>query len=132
MTYLLDTHILLWSFFEPARLSSAIVDILENRENEIGVSQVSLWEISLKYSLGKLRFGKLKPEDLEGAIFDNGYRILPLANADLFDFYKLPLDCHRDPFDRLLIWQCIKNGYTLLSRDRQCETYRKHGLNFLA
>lgn len=132
MSYLLDTHILLWSFFEPEKLSSAIVAVLGNRENEIAVSQVSLWEISLKFSLGKLRLGTLKPDELQGPLFDNGYRILPLLDVDLFDLYKLPAAGHRDPFDRLLIWQCIKNRYTLLSRDRHCELYRKHGLTYLA
>lgn len=132
MSYLLDTHILLWSFFEPEKLSSAVVAIFENPENEIGISQVSLWEISLKFSLGKLRLGKLKPEELQGPILDNGYRILPLEDTDLLDFYKLPVGNHRDPFDRLLIWQCIKHGHTLLSRDRHCDAYRKYGLEYLA
>jgi PIN domain nuclease of toxin-antitoxin system len=128
MIYIADTHILLWSFFEPEKISTGIRAVLENEENDISVSQVSIWEISLKYSIGKLKIGDLKPDELEDEIADNEYQIIQLRSSDLFDFYKLPLSKNKDPFDRLIIWQCIKNGYALLSRDGHFDEYRKHGL----
>lgn len=131
MIYLLDTPILLWSLFEPEKLSSEIKQIIQKQENDICISQISIWEISLKYSIGKLKTGNLLPDELEKEITENNYRILPIITADLFDFYKLPVATHKDPFDRMIIWQCIKNGYTLLTRDRKFEEYLEYGLKYI-
>ena len=131
MMYLMDTHILLWSFFEPEKLSDRIEAVVEDPEKDICISQVSIWEISLKYGIGKLKLGELEPVDLESEIENNEYRILSIRNSDLFDFYKLPREKHKDPFDRLIIWQCIKNGYVLLSADGRFDEYRHLGLHYV-
>lgn len=62
-SYLLDTHSFLWSIWQPEKLGQQAVAILENTDNRIIVSSITLWEISLKYSLGKLKLG-CKPDDL--------------------------------------------------------------------
>jgi len=63
MNYLVDTHILMWSFFEPQRLSETIREIITDVSNEVWYSPVSLWEISIKYGLGKLKLNGLTPEE---------------------------------------------------------------------
>jgi PIN domain nuclease of toxin-antitoxin system len=132
MIYLMDTHILLWSFFEAERIPAAVRGLLEDPEKDICISQVSIWEISLKYGIGKLKLGGLEPADLEIEIEENEYRIISIRNSDLFDFYKLPKKQHKDPFDRLIIWQCIKNGFALVSSDGNFDEYKQYGLNFVS
>ena len=61
MNYLTDTHSLIWSVLQPSKLSSKAKDILENPENRIFVSAINFWEISLKYSIGKLEFEGILP-----------------------------------------------------------------------
>ncbi len=129
MIYLLDTHIILWSLFEPARLSPAVRAILENERDTKYVSGVNLWEISLKFSLGKLELGGMTPSDLSETLIEAGYEILDLDTRLLVTYYQLPKKSdHRDPFDRLLIWQAISNGYTLLTQDKKIAQYRVDGL----
>ena len=69
MKYLVDTHILLWSFFEPLRLSPHVQNILRNDDNAIFYSPINLWEISIKYGLNKLELNGLVPEDFSANWF---------------------------------------------------------------
>lgn len=64
MKYLLDTHILIWTLSNQKSLSENVLDILSNSANKIYVSAVSLWEISIKLSLGKLDIGNKLPTDI--------------------------------------------------------------------
>ncbi len=130
MKYLVDTHILLWSFINPDNLSEKVREILLNEENLIFYSQFSLWEISIKYNLGKLVIKNLTPENFYLEIEDSFFNCLPITNKELINFYKLPIE-HKDPFDRMLIWQCIQNKITFISSDSKLESYEKYGLNFL-
>ncbi|MGB1249392.1 MAG: type II toxin-antitoxin system VapC family toxin [Candidatus Promineifilaceae bacterium] len=132
MIYLLDTHIILWSLFEPNKLSASIRAILENDSDTKYVSGVNLWEISLKYSLGKLELGGMTPEELLDIILKAGYDVLELESRLLATSYQLPKKPdHRDPFDRLLIWQAISNNYTLLSQDTKITQYHDSGLDLI-
>jgi PIN domain nuclease of toxin-antitoxin system len=63
MNYLADTHVLLWSFVEPGRLTENIRRILLDEDNNIHYSPINLWEISIKYGLKKLRLENLTPEE---------------------------------------------------------------------
>ena len=132
MIYLLDTHILLWSLFEPHKISAPIRAILENESDTKYVSGVNLWEVSLKYSVGKLELGGMMPEELLDAILEAGYEILELDSRLLATYYQLPKKPdHRDPFDRLLIWQAISNDYTLLTQDTKIDQYRSDRLRLV-
>ncbi|HEY2648947.1 MAG TPA: hypothetical protein VGI38_07120, partial [Puia sp.] len=62
MRYLLDTHYLLWAMADSKRVSGSILDIISDPDQEVFVSTISLWEISLKSSLGKIKISGLKPE----------------------------------------------------------------------
>jgi PIN domain nuclease of toxin-antitoxin system len=127
MTYLVDTHILLWSFTNPEKLPEKIKTILLNEENTILYSQISLWEISLKYSLGKLELKKSTPESFYEELDLSFYQCKPILNEELITFHKLPKE-HKDPFDRMLIWQCIVNKLIFITVDREIQKYKKYGL----
>lgn len=132
MIYLLDTHIILWSLFEPHKITHHIRTILENDSDIKLVSGVNLWEISLKYSLGKLELGGTNPNELYEALLESGYEVVALENRLLATYYQLPKkNDHKDPFDRLLIWQAISNGYTLITQDKKIKQYGADGLKIV-
>ena len=132
MIYLLDTHTVLWSLFEPARISETVRPILANDSDSKFISGVSIWEISLKYSLGKLELGGANPSELFDKLLEAGFEVADMENRLLATYYQLPMkDDHRDPFDRLLIWQAISNGYTLITQDKKIEQYLADGLQLI-
>ena len=132
MNYILDTHIFLWSLFNSKKLSDSMKKILVDVDNEIYVSLISFWEVSLKYNLGKIELDNYLPDDLPGKAKEAGFNLLSLHVDEVATFYRLPKLEHRDPFDRLLIWQTIKNEYTLLSRDPEFARYKEYGLKTIS
>ena len=128
MNCLLDTHTLLWSLFEPERLGQSGKALLKDPQNTVYVSVVTFWEISLKFSIGKLDLQGVTPDDFPALVRQSGFEILPLAEQDAATFHHLPRLEHKDPFDRLLIWQAITHKLLFVSQDKACSTYRKHGL----
>ena len=131
MRLLLDTHTLLWSIGKTSELSKKVIQEIKKAENEIFVSAVSLWEIALKCSLGKLlvSFNVNKiPEYCQKM----GFTLIPLEPLDALGSLSLPQkDSHKDPFDRMLIFQCIKNEYVFVSKDAHVELYKDEGLIYL-
>ncbi len=124
MRYLLDTHTVLWMRENDPRLNRAKWEpAFYSPDNEILVSIVSLWEMTIKRSLGKLDFeGSLQDfaADLE---IKHGFTLLPITPTDLDRLATLPHH-HRDPFDRLLIAQTIEIGATAVTNDRNWKKYR--------
>ena len=122
MRILLDTQIALWVWTDadqvPANLRSAITDA----NNEVCFSQVSTWEIQIKYGLGKLLLPERPEQFLPTAIRRSGFNYLPLEDSAIFFLYRLPAH-HRDPFDRLLIAQSITGNYHLATTDQQIYKY---------
>ncbi|GAM09786.1 PIN domain protein [Geobacter sp. OR-1] len=131
MNFLLDTHTLLWSLFEPTRLGRKGAEILGNADETIFVSVVSFWELSLKYSIGRLELNNVGPEDFPCLVRQAGFEVLPLAEADAATFHHLPRLEHKDPFDCLLIWQAISRKLTFISQDKACAAYKKQGLKVI-
>jgi PIN domain nuclease of toxin-antitoxin system len=131
MTVLLDTHAFLWAALEPGRLSVAARTSVTDPANEVMVSSISFWEISLKFALGKLQLNGVLPEDLPDGARQMGFAVTLLSEHEAASFHRLPRDLHRDPFDRMLAWQAICHGWTLLSRDSSLQVYQKHGLRQL-
>jgi PIN domain nuclease of toxin-antitoxin system len=127
MNYLVDTQILLWSFIDPEQLSSTISKILTDENNIIYYSPVNLWEISIKYGLKKLDLKGITPQDFYKEIDNSFYMCKEINNDDLITSYKLPI-YHKDPFDRFLIWEAIRNDFILLSTGKNMELYKKEGL----
>src|SRR5665213_605901 len=124
MSFLLDAHTLLWAILDQRKLSAKVTDILENPVYDVFVSAVTFWEISLKYSLGKLDLSGIAPETLPGLAGQTGFKYLPLLPTESASYHQINADLHRDPFDRMLIWQAIKNDLTLLSKDKNVARYK--------
>ncbi|MBL0225418.1 MAG: type II toxin-antitoxin system VapC family toxin [Geobacteraceae bacterium] len=131
MSCLLDTHALLWSLFDPSRLGCKAAENIRNPDVTIFVSVVSFWEISLKYSTGKLELSNVTPDDFPAIVRQSGLEILPIDDADAATFHHLPRMEHKDPFDRLIIWQAISRKLQLISQDRAFVDYQKLGLKIL-
>lgn len=128
MNILIDTHVLLWALFEPHKLGQSCQQALEEKNNEILVSTISLWEISLKYSLGKLELKGVVPEDLPPVIEKSGFDMIVLNEQEASSFHRLPRMEHHDPFDRMLIWQAIGRNLLFMSHDGSFQDYKKFGL----
>ena len=112
MKYLLDTHGLLWTIFEPDKLSAEAQEIILNQNNIICVSLISLWEISIKQNIGRLDI----PEEFFEVVSQGGFEMLPLTTSQIEEYRTLPLH-HRDPFDRMLIIQARQQKLIFITRD---------------
>lgn len=118
MRALLDTNVLLWWLKEPDRLSREQYNTIADDRHDIAVSAVSVAEIAIKTSIGKLT----GIEGITEWIARQGFRELPFANRHALVLADLPLH-HRDPFDRMLVAQCIADDLVLLTADRRLTAY---------
>ena len=131
MTYLLDTHYMLWAVSDTRKLSKVIKDTITNPEHRIVVSAVSFWEVALKSAIGKLQITGFSPENLPEACLQIGFEIENLSAQDSCTYHLLKATYHKDPFDRMLIWQAIRNDYIFISVDSNINKYRSEGLKIL-
>lgn len=113
MRLLLDTHILLWAVFEPTKLSLSLQEAIRDTQNIVSVSIVSLWEIAIKQSIGRLSIPNTFFEKVQK---DSGFELLLLQCTHIEQYMTLPLH-HRDPFDRILIAQAKQEQLTLVTGD---------------
>ncbi len=118
MKYLLDTHALLWSLCDTGHLSPVVLDVICSPQNQVWVSAISFWEISLKHALGKLDLNNICPEQLPGFALQQNFQLLPLSAQDAAGHFRLSPSAHRDPFDRMLAWQAIQNQMVLVTKDK--------------
>ncbi|MBL7718352.1 MAG: type II toxin-antitoxin system VapC family toxin [Flavipsychrobacter sp.] len=121
MAYLLDTHTLLWALSGDEYLSGKARALIVNLDNECYVSIASLWEITIKHSLGSLDL-KMSLLDFFAIVERTGFTELPLSKEHLTVLNDLPFH-HRDPFDRVIISQGIHEGLTIITKDRMIATY---------
>lgn len=129
MNYLIDTQLLLWTLIDPSRIEKRARKILTDKNSIKYASKISFWEIALKYSIGKLKLEGTTPEGVLHASRQSGYKILDISEDDIATSHMLPfIENHKNPFDRLIVWQCIRNGVGLLSADTKLKGYEKHGL----
>ncbi len=129
MSYLLDTHTLIWSILSSSILPKKVVNILEDGRTNVMVSVVSFWEIALKYSIGKLELHGVEPDHFPHLVEKTGFTVLPLDPKDIATSYKLMwVETHKDPFDRMLIWQALRNDLTIISKDVIFDKYTPLGL----
>jgi PIN domain nuclease of toxin-antitoxin system len=120
-SYLLDTHTLIWYAGDDPRLPPSIAALIADPTARIVVSRVSLWEITIKESLGKLLL-PLPYAQWMRSILDYDFQILGISDEHLQCLHGLPYH-HRDPFDRLLIAQALTESLTLVSRDAKFASY---------
>jgi PIN domain nuclease of toxin-antitoxin system len=128
MTFLLDTHCMLWSIADTKKLSAPVKKIITDPQHRIVVSTISFLEVSLKSALGKISIAGFSPEDLPDACLQTGFDIEPLSAQDSSTYHKLKATYHKDPFDRMLIWQAIRNDHILISSDSIVKKYTSEGL----
>jgi PIN domain nuclease of toxin-antitoxin system len=115
---LLDTNILIWWLRDAPEMGEKAKKLISNRQNQLFVSAVSLWEIQIKRSIGKLS----APDGLLEIIEDEGLVIIDISGQHAEQIGNLP-NHHRDPFDRMLIAQAQVEGLTILTSDKQIKQY---------
>ncbi|MEM1360656.1 MAG: type II toxin-antitoxin system VapC family toxin [Pseudomonadota bacterium] len=121
MNLLLDTHILLWAAYQPDRLSPAARDRLEDQQNTLWFSAVSIWEVAIKRGLGRADFS-IDPGPLRTGLLSSEYRELAFESHHCLGLGTLP-ELHNDPFDRILVAQTAFEGMVLLTADRKVAQY---------
>lgn len=118
MKLLLDTHVLLWWLDDPAQLSAAARDAIQDGANMVFVSAATAWEIVIKRELGKLN----APDNLDEVLRQCQFTPLVMTVAHALTVQSLPAR-HRDPFDRMLIAQARAERMTLVTRDPKILEY---------
>jgi len=116
LTYLLDTHVVLWALTDPTRLGRTARDVIENRSSRLIVSAVSAWEITTKHRLGKLP----QADVLLGGYAKHLDRLGAIRLSVTEDHALLAgrLDWnHRDPFDRMLAAQAMIESLVIITGD---------------
>ncbi len=121
MTFLLDTHIIVWWFEQSPRLLPAQKEALESADaaSPLVISDISLWEISTLTSLGRLRLRLPLRDWLERAVAPPLVRRIGISPAIAAEVASLPDSFHRDPADRILVATSRVLGATLLTLDRR-------------
>lgn len=121
-TYLFDTHALIF-WHNTQAVSEAFLRFFdtEERRGTLCVSSVSFWEIALLVKKGKLALPDVHVWKNE-LLSNSAIRVIDPTASDMIDSTLLP-DHHNDPFDRLLIAQCRRWNYTLVTRDQQMGAY---------
>lgn len=122
VSYLLDSHVLLWWWFDPDRLSQAVQTLLADSATTVLVSAATVWELSLKHHQGKLPELEQAIGDLPGLLQADGFQPLPivLAHGLRAGAYR---QLHRDPFDRMLAAQAELERLVLLTADPQLSIF---------
>jgi PIN domain nuclease of toxin-antitoxin system len=120
---LLDTNIFLWIFLDPRRLPAGVKTFLRHPEREVFLSYASSWEIAIKFNIKRLVLPEPPAEFVRRRIERSGWMHLPIELDHLFEAAKLPM-VHKDPFDRLIIAQGIKDDLTVISADRKFKRYK--------
>ncbi|WP_121971658.1 type II toxin-antitoxin system VapC family toxin [Leptolyngbya sp. BC1307] len=121
MSYLIDTHILLWWVFDNPKLDESSRAIITNPNHLIFVSSASAWEIATKYRIGKLSQAKNLVENYAQVLNKAGFSELPITTAHALRAGNLPID-HRDPFDRMLMAQAELEDLPILTHDSAFHT----------
>lgn len=117
MRLLLDTHALLWWWFDDAPLPVRVKEAVGDRTNAVYVSAASGWEIATKIRKGQLTGLADRMTDFERHLADDGFRALPITMAHGVRSGALP-GVHKDPFDRVLAAQALMEDLTLVTCDR--------------
>jgi PIN domain nuclease of toxin-antitoxin system len=121
MQALIDTHSYIWYISGNDRLSKSALDIIDNEQNDIFISIASIWELSIKVKLGKLKlisdFHSIE-EDLRRFKIS----VLQITIQDILHNYELPYH-HRDPFDRMIISQALRMTLPIIGCDESFDAY---------
>ena len=120
MRVLLDTAVLIFAVEAPDRLSKRAIGVLKDPDNVRELSSISLTEIAIKATLGKLRISAASARQ---ALDDLDVRVLPFTSDHAFRLFALPVH-HRDPFDRQIIAQALSEDIAIVTPDEAFSHYR--------
>lgn len=118
MNIIIDTHIFLWLAYEPEKIDSKHFEYLEDLENRLYLSSISIAEMMIKKSLGNLQIDF----DIIQLSKEMGIEILDFDAKSALLLGTMPF-YHKDPFDRMIIAQSISNNYYIFSVDRKFSQY---------
>ena len=121
MNLLLDTHVLIWAAYDPARLSARARSLILDPANSLYFSVASIWEVAIKSSLGRTDFA-VDPAELRLSLITNEYNEIQIEAAHALRVATLP-PLHADPFDRILLAQAMAEGFVLLTQDAKVIDY---------
>ncbi len=122
MKLLLDTHTFIWWDSYPEKLPTVMFNRLQAPENQLLLSLASLWEIQIKFQLGKLTLRGNLADIVQQQQAENNITLLPIEFSHILELEQLPQH-HRDPFDRLLIAQSRVELVAIVSRDASFKSY---------
>ncbi len=122
MRLLLDTHTFIWWDSDPDQLSDRVLSLLSDREHELLLSVISLWEMQIKSQLGKLTLRLPMAEIVAGQQARNQLVVVPFELDHVLRLDDLPA-AHRDPFDRALVAQALALDAHLVSHDPLVRQY---------
>ena len=128
MNYLLDTHTFLWTIADSGKLPQPVREVIESPTNEIHVSAVTFWEIGIKSRLGKLDLGNLASHQLVSIAEEMEFQTISLTPEEASTYFTLKETDHKDPFDRMLVWQAIQRNFAIISKDRKFAKFEPFGL----
>lgn len=122
MQYLLDTHTFLWMAVSPEQLSKAVKDAVLKKNNRLYLSAASAWEVTLLWQLDRIVLPDQPQRFIPEAMQQMSIQPLPISFLTAISSAMLPL-IHRDPFDRILIAEAVKENLTILTKDKKIAEY---------
>ncbi|KAB2833543.1 MAG: type II toxin-antitoxin system VapC family toxin [Candidatus Dadabacteria bacterium] len=122
MNLVLDTHAFLWIVSDDKKLSRKTKKLFLNKSNDIYLSAASIWEMAIKISLGRLTLDEPLESFIETHAVGNNIKILDIKSKHLYKIENLPFH-HRDPFDRIIIAQCMIENYFIVGSDKAFDSY---------
>ncbi len=124
MNYLLDTHVCIWSVSEQNKLSATVNEILQNSDNNFGVSKISLLEIAIKKKTGRVEEFDISFPGFIKSLYSSGYYMLQLKDAHLETYNLIDFqETHRDPFDRYLLAAARFENFSIITKDEKYQLY---------
>ncbi|MBU4462459.1 MAG: type II toxin-antitoxin system VapC family toxin [Proteobacteria bacterium] len=119
MNLLLDTHVLLWWLDDYPDLSRQARTAIADGRNLVFISAAVIWEIQIKYALGKLKI----PANFREVLEQQEFEPLDITMEHAYTVADLPPH-HSDPFDRMLVAQAKVEGLTIITRDNHIKKYK--------
>lgn len=124
MKYLIDTQILIWFQLNDRQLKRNIRAILTDTNNQIFVSDITLYEIAIKQKINKLQELYANLNDIILVANEDKFKFLPISHTHLLVYGDVPLlSEHKDPFDRLIIAMAISENLPIISADEKFKLY---------
>lgn len=118
MKIIIDTHIFLWAISNPEKLEKSHREKIETPTNIICLSSVSITELMIKSSIGKLEVNF----DPIAVAKESGFELLDFSAEDALALKELPFH-HKDPFDRMLVSQTLNRKFSLMTNDMKIAKY---------